>query len=275
MTPCNRDVPVAIVTGAASGIGRATAGCLDRNGIRVYMVDKAGDGLAQTAGVMTQGAEPREGSVTDRDFLDGLVAEIIDREGRIDHLVNAAGVLDGYRSLTETSSELLERVLAVNLLGAFELCRRVVPAMVERGYGKIVNITSWAASVGDAGGLSYTVSKHGLLGLTRSIATVYGPRGIRTNAVCPGVITTGLRKSTARELEGESLDMRRGLGALGSDALSKLVPLGEAGSPQDVAEAVAFLCSPAGDYIHGSTMTVDGGFLARGSMPEVFGTAIA
>jgi NAD(P)-dependent dehydrogenase (short-subunit alcohol dehydrogenase family) len=259
---------VAIVTGGASGIGRRTAQVLARDGVDTYLIDTdetAGEQTARALRAEGGAATFLRGSVSDEAFLDTAVDRVISEQGRIDHLVNAAGILDGYATLEETSPALLDRVLAVNLLGPVQLCRRVVPHMVAAGYGKVVNVTSWAASVGDAGGMSYTVSKHGLLGLTRNLAASYGRHGVRVNAVCPGAIGTGLRASTARELAGFDLDMSRGLGASGPERLQSLIPLGFPGSDTDVAELIAFVCSARGDYIHGASLPVDGGFLCRGA----------
>jgi len=259
---------VALVTGGGSGIGRRTAQVLAAAGTRVHLIDTdkpSGKAAEQTLTAGGAKARFHHGSVADQEFLDACVGDVIDSDGRIDYLVNAAGILDGYATLEETTAALLDKVLTVNLLGPIRLARLVIPHMVRAGYGKVVNVTSWAASVGDAGGLSYTASKHALLGVTRNLAATYGKNGVRVTAVCPGAIGTDLRATTARELDGFGLDMTRGLGAVGPERFRALIPLGVPGSDTDVAELIAFVCSSRGDYIHGTTLTVDGGFLCRGA----------
>src|SRR5438132_1175726 len=178
-------------------------------------------------------------------------------------MVNNAGVLDGYATCLETSTELFDEVLAINLRGVFFGCKRALAEMVPTGYGKIVNVSSVAGLVAQGGGLAYTSSKHAVIGLTRQLACEYGPVGVRTNAICPGSIATNLRQ-TSREILGSGApDMNRGVGTLSPERLRDVVPLGTRGTPEDVASVALFLASADSDYVNGHTLVVDGGWIAH------------
>ncbi len=195
--------------------------------------------------------------------VDRLVGETVARFGRLDVMVNNAGVLDGYATCLETSPELFDVVMAINLRGTFLGCKRALAEMVPAGYGKIVNISSVAGLVAQGGGLAYTSSKHAVIGLTRQVACEYGPAGVRTNAICPGSIPTQLRE-TSREILGASApDMQRGVGTVSPERLREIVPLGSRGTPEDVANVAVFLASAESDYVNGHALVVDGGWVAH------------
>src|SRR5437868_8569103 len=181
----------------------------------------------------------------------------------MDVMINNAGVLDGYATCLETSVELFDQVLAINLRGTFFGCKRALAEMVPGGYGKIINVASVAGLLAEGGGLAYTSSKHAVVGLTRQVACEYGPVGIRTNAICPGPITTSLRETSREILGAGAPDMSRGLGTSTPERLREVVPLGFKGTPDDVAGVAVFLASAESDYFNGQTLVVDGGWTAH------------
>lgn len=257
---------VSLVTGAAAGIGRAVAIELAGRGDRLVLVDVNGEALDEVvAEVRATGGEALAlvGSVADPELAGRSIAAAVATFGRLDHLVNCAGVLDGYARIEEVEPDFLRRVVEIDVFGAVYFCRAAVGPMVAAGHGRIVNIASVASHVGSAGGTAYSIAKHALIGLTRNLASTHGRFGIRTSAVCPGVVLTDLRRNSEQQLGDFDVDMYRGIGAATEDTFRRLVPLGYAGEPRDIAGCVAFLCSPAGDYINGASLVVDGGFLVH------------
>jgi NAD(P)-dependent dehydrogenase (short-subunit alcohol dehydrogenase family) len=258
---------VAIVTGAGSGNGLAIATAYAREGASVAIGEYSEPrGEAAEAAIVRSGGRalfvPTD--VRSWDAIDRLVTETVQQFGRLDVLVNNAGVLDGYATCLDTSVELFEQVMAINVRGVFFGCKRALAEMVPAGYGKIVNIASVAGLVAMGGGCTYTMSKHAIVGLTRQLACEYGPRGIRVNAVCPGSIATSLRQ-TSMEILGETAPemSTAGVGALAPERLREIVPLGARGSAEDVAAAALYLASAEADYMNGSLLVVDGGWTAR------------
>jgi len=179
-----------IVTGAASGIGRATASRVAREGGRVVAVDVSADRLAEFASSLPDAEVITvAGDITQQESIDAIVAAAGER---IDALANVAGINDDFSPLHETTDAMWDRVMGVNVTGAFKLTRAVLPAMMAAGAGSVVNIASEAGLRGSASGNAYTTSKHAVIGLTRSAAFMYGPQGIRVNAVAPGGVATGI-----------------------------------------------------------------------------------
>ena len=182
-----------IVTGAASGIGRATAARIAREGGRVVAVDISADKLTEFAASLEGHIDAEivtvAGDITTQEWVDAIVAAAGER---IDALANVAGINDDFSPLHETTDAMWDRVLAVNVTGAFRLTRAVVPAMIAAGAGSIVNIASEAGLRGSASGNAYTTSKHAVIGMTKSAAFMYGPNGVRVNAVAPGGVATGI-----------------------------------------------------------------------------------
>jgi NAD(P)-dependent dehydrogenase (short-subunit alcohol dehydrogenase family) len=196
--------------------------------------------------------------------IDRLVSETLREFGRLDVLVNNAGVLDGYATCLDTSVELFDEIMAINVRGVFFGCKRALAEMVPAGYGKIVNISSVAGLVAMGGGTAYTMSKHAIVGLTRQLACEYGPSGVRVNAICPGPIATNLRQNSMEILGDMAPEMSTvGVGAASPERLRQIVPLGARGSAEDVARAAVFLASADSDYMTGSTLVVDGGWTAH------------
>jgi meso-butanediol dehydrogenase / (S,S)-butanediol dehydrogenase / diacetyl reductase len=231
------DGRVAIVTGAASGIGRATAERLVEEGATVVAVDIAKDGLAETVG-----------DVSDPAFVESLMADILERHGRLDVLANVAGILRTANT-HEHSLEMWDQVLAVNLTGTFLCCRAAIPALLESG-GNIVNVSSTAALAGHPWAAAYSASKGGVLALTRTIAVEYGQRGLRCNAVCPGSIKTPITNDFEFP-EGANTDLVR-----------RIMALDKPRGPETVAAAIAFLASDDAAHVNGEQLRVDGGTLS-------------
>jgi NAD(P)-dependent dehydrogenase (short-subunit alcohol dehydrogenase family) len=261
------DGRVAIVTGAGSGNGRAIAMRIASEGAAVGIGE-----LSEPRGEAVEAEIVRAGGravfvptdVRNWEDLDRLIGETVRQFGRLDVLVNNAGVLDGYATCLDTPIELFDQVMAINVRGVFLGCKRALTEMLPAGYGKIVNMASVAGLVALGGGCTYTMSKHAIIGLTRQLACEYGPAGIRVNAICPGPIATSLRQ-TSMEILGEVAPemSTAGVGALPPEQLRTVVPLGTRGSADDVAAATAFLASPDSDYMNGSALVIDGGWTAH------------
>jgi NAD(P)-dependent dehydrogenase (short-subunit alcohol dehydrogenase family) len=242
------DGKVVIVTGAGSGIGRAIARQVHSEGAHVVAIDVAPDGVQALAVELDSGRlSPVELDIRDRERTDAVVDDVVAKSGGVDVLFNNAGVSDQFTPAGDTSDELWDSVVGVNLIGPFRLARRVLPSMIARGGGAIVNTGSVASIVGGAGGAAYTVSKHGILGLTRSLAIDYGSKGVRVNAVLPGAIRTGLTSSEDAVVEGAD------------DAIAA-TPAGRWAEPEEVARIAVFLASDDASFIYGSAYTVDGGW---------------
>ncbi len=256
MTKMRFEQQVALVTGAASGIGGALVQRLAAEGAAVVAVDIVEAPLqAMVAKLRDQGATIT-GCVANV-ASDADVAAMLDTAvatyGRLDVLCNNAGIMDLMTPAADVPLDLWERVLAVNLNGPFLACRRALPLFLAQGGGCIVNTASEAGLRGGAAGTAYTVSKHGVVGLTRSIAFHYGERGIRCNAVCPGAVATGIGM---------------GSGVPSEAGLARVVPLlqgsapSRVSSPDELAAAIAFLASSDASYINGAILPVDGGWYA-------------
>lgn len=249
---------VAIVTGGGSGIGRATAELLAAEGAAVTVADLAGDAAEQVAAtiVATGGtARPQVVDVADPNAVTAMVGDTVAAFGGLDVLHNNAAALDQNRLDQDVATMELEtwdRVLAVNLTGVMLGCRSAIPAMLERGRGSIVNTASAAAFYGSHSLAAYGTSKAGVIALTRYVATAYGERGIRCNAVAPGVVVS----SAAQDALGGPMGDR-----LRRYSTSHLV--GRLGYPEEIAHAVAYLASDDAAFVTGEVLRVDGGFTAH------------
>jgi NAD(P)-dependent dehydrogenase (short-subunit alcohol dehydrogenase family) len=249
---------VAIVTGAGSGIGRATALLLAREGARVTVADIAGDAAAAVVReIEADGGTARAqvADVADDASVAAMVTDTVAAYGGLDVLHNNAAALDQNRfdqDVVRMDLATWQRVLDVNLTGPMLGCRHAIPAMLERGGGAIVNTASAAAFYGSRTLLAYGTSKAGLVALTQYVATAYSDRGIRCNAVAPGVVV--------------SEEMQTALGGPMSDRLRRYTLghlVGRLGYPEEVAEAVAYLASDAAAFVTGTVLRVDGGFTAH------------
>ena len=258
---------VAIVTGAGSGNGLAIASRFAKEGASVSIGE-----FSEPRGEAAEAAIVREGGqamfvptdVRNWEDIDQLIGRTVKQFGRLDVLVNNAGVLDGYATCLDTELELFDQVMSINVRGVFLGCKRALAEMLPAGYGKIINIASVAGLVAGGGGCTYTMTKHAVIGLTRQLAWEYGGRGIRVNAICPGTIATDLRRNSMEILGEVAPEMSAaGVGAMPPERLAQIVPLGTRGSADDVAAAAAYLASAESDYMNGSALVVDGGWTAH------------
>jgi NAD(P)-dependent dehydrogenase (short-subunit alcohol dehydrogenase family) len=246
---------VAVVTGAASGIGRATALRLARDGYRIAMMDLDAAGLAETrTQIQRAGGWAHEFPV---DLCDPLGVGSVTREiavtvGAPEVLVNVAGI-GLAANVLETSDEDWNHVLAVNLTGPFLTTRATLPLMLDRGSGVIVNIASVGGQVGLARRAAYCASKAGLVGLTRAVAVDHAHEGIRCVAICPGTVET----EWIGKILANAPDPAAAREAMAARQLD-----GQMGSPAEVAAMVAFVASPDGRFINGATLVLDGGMTA-------------
>lgn len=235
-----------IITGAASGIGRATASRVVREGGKVIAVDISAEKLEEFAASAPAGSVvPVAGDVTRQDDIDRIVAAA---DGRIDALANIAGVNDDFSPIHETSDEIWDRVIGINLTGVFKLTRAVVPVMREAGRGAVVNISSEAGIRGNASGNAYTASKHGVIGLTKSAAFMYAKEGLRINAVAPGGVATGI-PFPANVSEAGSARLQ---------PFQAMIPT--VATAEQLAASITFLLSDDGVNINGAILTSDGGW---------------
>ena len=254
----------AMVTGGGSGIGRAIASTLARDGAYTVVVDLLPDGGTQTAeSIIKSGGRATflQADVSDWDEVDGIFGKVRAQLGPVGIVVNAAGVLDGYAPADEISAALWNRVIAINLSGTFFACKRALEEMVPAGRGRIINLASVAGVSGAGGGPAYVASKHGVVGLTRQLAVAYADRGVTVNAICPGAVSTGLRANST-EILGPDAPVMRGVG--GDDSLVRAVtPAGRRGTVDEIAAAARFLAGEDAGYITGHTLVIDGGWTAR------------
>lgn len=232
-----------IVTGAGSGIGKATAERILREGGRVIAVDIAEDRLSALSGDVVAVA----GDITKQADIDRIVAAAGDR---IDGLANIAGIMDDMTPVHEVGDDVWRRVFAVNVDGTFLLSRAVIPVMLAAGTGSIVNIASEAGLRGSAAGAAYTASKHAVVGLTKSAAFMYSHLGLRINAVAPGPVATGIQASFGSELGAERIR-----------AAMTLLPA--VAQPEQLAASITFLLSDDGTNISGAILASDGGWSAQ------------
>ena len=245
---------VAVVTGAARGIGRRVALSLAERGYAVAANDlDAPEGTLDELEWLGHGTLSLPGDVADEEAVREMVEAVVGRFGRADVLVNNAGI-SLISPAEETTLPDWRRVLDVNLTGPFLMCREFGKAMLEQGSGSIVNVSSVAGLLGVADRAAYNASKHGLIGLTRTLAAEWGGRGVRVNAVCPAWVKT--------EMDVED---QAGGGYTDEDIVGR-VPMGRFAKPEDVARAVAFLADPEQSaFVNGHTLSVDGGWFADGS----------
>jgi 3-oxoacyl-[acyl-carrier protein] reductase len=239
---------VAVVTGAARGIGRSISLALSEAGANVALIDLKIDslqGVFDEISSKSGEASMHACDITDPDTVTSVFSNIVEQHGTLDILVNNAGITRD-NLLMRLSSEDWEAPIRTNLTGAFNCIKAVVRPMMKQRSGSIINIASVVGVMGNAGQANYSASKAGLIGLTKSTAKELGSRGITVNAIAPGFITT---------------DMTADLPETTIQKLTENIPLGRMGKPEDVASAVVFLASDKAGYITGQTLLVDGGMV--------------
>ncbi len=245
---------VAIITGAASGMGLAMAKLFTAEGARVVAADWNAQRLDEAvAGITASGGTivGVQGNIADQATAEGLIDRAISEYGALNILCNNAGIMDYMQGVAELSDDIWRKVLSVNLDGPMFTTRRAVKYMLEHGGGSVVNVASTAALHGGAAGAAYTTSKHGLLGLTRSTAWMYATRGIRCNAICPGATKTNI----ADTMPSERLDA---VGGARAQQFAALVPAYL--EPEDIASLALFLASDESRHINGAVIAADGGW---------------
>jgi NAD(P)-dependent dehydrogenase (short-subunit alcohol dehydrogenase family) len=244
------DGRVAIVTGAARGIGAAIARAFDDRGASVAICDVAGNpaqvasGLRNSIGVVCD--------VSSEDDVGALIKRTLGEFGRLDIVVNNAGIDGAFNPLAESAPDTFDQVIAVNLRGVYLVMRKSIPALISSGGGSVINIASVAAVVAFAGTSAYTASKAGVVGLTRVAAHEYGSSGVRVNAILPGVIETPMLadlKETAPEIYQQ---VRAQAVAMTSQA--------RLGHPDEIASVAAFLAGDGASFLTGAAIPVDGGY---------------
>jgi NAD(P)-dependent dehydrogenase (short-subunit alcohol dehydrogenase family) len=250
------DGKVALVTGGASGIGRATALIFAREGAKLVVADRNEDGGHQTVHMITENGGKAifvQVDVSNATAVEAMLSTAVETYGRLDCAHNNAGIGSRPRApLHECTEETWDRVLAINLKGVWLCMKYEIIQMLTQGSGTIVNTASIMGLVGSwSGTAAYNASKHGVVGLTKTAALEYATSGIRVNAVCPGYIHTPLIE--------EALTSNPALEA----QIVARHPVGRMGQPEEIAEAVVWLCSDAASFVTGHTMTVDGGYVAQ------------
>lgn len=242
---------VAVVTGAASGMGLAISRRLAAQGNAVALLDLSADAVQQAAGELSSNGAKAMGAavdVSDRNAVDEALARVRTELGPIAIMVTSAG-FDRFESFTEISVESWERMIAVNLTGTFHCVQAAVPDMLEAGWGRIVTISSSSAQSGAARMAHYVASKGGVVGLTKALALEFAPRGITVNTIPPGFIDTAMTRRA--EARGDLPNL---------DAVIARTPVRRAGTAEDIAAACAFLCSDEAGYITGQAINVNGGW---------------
>jgi len=238
---------VAIITGAARGIGRETAVLFSQEGAKVVICDVVDSGQETAAAIEAAGGEALfvRVDVTDRESCNRAVEQTVERFQHIDILINNAGIVRDAR-LVKMTEEDFDLVVKVNLKGTFNMTQAVAPVMIDQGKGKIINVASVVALYGNFGQTNYAATKAGIIGMTKVWARELGRKGINVNAVAPGFTQTEMTSSVPEKV----LAMMR-----------EKTPLGRLGTPRDIANAYLFLASDESDYVHGAVLSVDGGLI--------------
>ncbi len=247
---------VALITGAASGLGLATARAFAESGASVVLADWNEEAAQSAAKELTdQGhkALAIRCDVSDDAQVEAMVKQTVAAFGRLDAAYNNAGVQNVLAETADTTREDYDRVMGINLRGVWSCMKYELQQMREQGSGAIVNCSSLGGLIGGAQRGIYHAAKHGVIGFTKSAALEYATRGIRVNDVCPGMIQTPMSDKMIAEGQGEELDKM----------LKTFVPMKRLGRPEEIADAVLWLCSSAASYVTGQSMSVDGGYVMR------------
>lgn len=244
---------VAIVTGAASGMGRSIAILFAREGARVILTDLQQESLDLVTAEIGEEGGTALGIVCDiseESQVDHVFKSCLDIFGKVNILINNAGIMDNFTPVDKVNNELWNKVMAVNVNGPLYTCRLAVPQMVKQGKGVIVNIASVGGLEGSRAGVAYTASKHALIGMTKNIGFMYAGKGIRCNAIAPGGVNTNIMKDAKPD-------------AFGSERCSSGgVNMPRMGESEEIANSALFLASDDSSFVNGAVLTVDGGWTA-------------
>lgn len=241
----------AIVTGAGSGMGRAIAVRFAAEGATVAALDLdlgAAEATASAIEAAGGSAHAVQVDVSNSASVTAAIEQSVSALGGVDVLANIAGILDGYAPILDTSEELWDRILGVDLKGVFLVTKAALPTMLAGGGGTIVNMASIAGFVARGGGTAYTSAKHGVVGLTKQLAADYGLQGVRVNAICPGAVETAMTKQILEEGSAAVMESING------------VPAGRHAQPEEIANLALFLAGPESDFVHGAAYVIDGGW---------------
>ena len=243
---------VAVITGAGSGVGLAMAQLFAQNGCAVFAVDVIPERVEAVVGKLKGAGARASGMVADLALPgepDKMIDQALREHGRVDILCNNAGIMDAVKPVAETSDELWDKVMAVNVDAPFRASRKVIPAMISQGSGVIINTASVAGLFGGIAGAAYTASKHALIGLTKSIAAHYGAKGIRCNAMVLGAVNTNIGLGGGQPDQGGYQHLMKA---------AAMVP--RTAEPGEIAELALFLASAKSSYVNGSCIVIDAGW---------------
>ena len=241
---------VALVTGGGSGIGRATSLLLAERGANVLVADIDGTHADKVASEIGDAASASQVDVTDIAGVDAMVQTAVSTYGALHIAVNNAGTSGTFGATADVDPDDWRRVIELNLNGVFYCMRAEIPAILAAGGGAVVNTSSGAGLMGFAGLPAYVASKHGVIGLTRSAALEYSAKGVRVNCVCPGTVRTPMLEA----FSGDEATL---------EAMGRAMPIKRLATPEEIAEAIVWLASPAASYVTGHALAVDGGAAAQ------------
>lgn len=241
------DNKVVIITGAASGMGEAQARLFSKEGARLALIYH-NKPLNELEASLEGDTMSMKVDVSDKHEVDHFIEAVLDKYGTIDVVSNTGGIFDGYKPLDQTEEDLFDRVLAVNAKGVYNMMKAALPVMLKNGHGTFINVASVASFNGSGGGFAYTASKSAVIGMTRSVATSYKTKGIRANAICPGLVETPMVSDLMQD----------------KNVIENINRVsGRVGNVDDIAQTALFLASDASSYINGVAIPVDGGMLAE------------